>query len=126
MAAVYDGNYQSAFAAMTTQRAEAICVAASTFFIRDRAQIIELASKHRLPAIYESSEYARAGGLMAYGTSTSALQRRRATYIDRIFKGAKPGDLPIEQPQTLELGHQPQSSEDTRYQTPAVSTVTRG
>lgn len=100
---VHDGNYDSAFAALMTKRAEAVCVAGSTFFARDGAQIIALASKHRLPAIYESPEYAKAGGLIAYGASIYMLQRRRATYIDRIFKGAKPGELAIEQPTTFEL-----------------------
>jgi len=65
--------------------------------------IIQLALKHRLPAIYEWPDQVEDGGLMAYGTSRSELERRMAAYIDRIFKGAKPGDLPVEQPTTFEL-----------------------
>jgi len=103
VAVVRDGDYELAFAAMMSERPHALSVAASTFFVRDRLRIIELAAKHWLPTIYESPGHARSGGLMAYATSTSALELRRATYIDRIFKGAKPGDLPIEQPTRFEL-----------------------
>jgi putative ABC transport system substrate-binding protein len=62
-----------------------------------------LAVKHRLPAIYEDKGYVDAGGLMSYGPNFPDLYRRSASYIDRIFKGAKPGDLPIEQPTTFEF-----------------------
>jgi putative ABC transport system substrate-binding protein len=65
--------------------------------------ILELAAKHRLPAIYPSKEFVENGGLMAYGVSYPDLYRRAATYIDKIFKGAKPADLPIEQPTKFEL-----------------------
>lgn len=100
---VHDGNYESALATMVAKRVEGIGIAESTFFVRDRFQIVELAAKHGLPATYELPEYARAGGLMAYGTSTWVLQRRRATCIDRIFNGAKPGELAIEQPTNFAL-----------------------
>jgi putative ABC transport system substrate-binding protein len=88
---------------MAVGRPKALFVGASTFFPRDRKRIIQLALKHRLPAIYEWPDQVEAGGLMAYGTSRSELERRMAAYIDRIFKGAKPGDLPIEQPSKFEL-----------------------
>jgi ABC-type uncharacterized transport system substrate-binding protein len=65
--------------------------------------ILELAAKHRLPAIYSTKEFVESGGLMAYGVSYPDLYRRAATYIDKIFKGAKPADLPIEQPTKFEL-----------------------
>ncbi len=96
-------DYERAFASMVTEKPRALFVGASTFFVRDRKRIIQLASKHRLPAIYEWPDQVEDGGLMAYGTSRSELVRRAAVYIDRIFKGAKPGDLPIEQPTKLEL-----------------------
>jgi putative ABC transport system substrate-binding protein len=100
---VRDGDYERAFASMAAVRPGALFVGASTFFSRDRKRIIQLALKHRLPAIYEWPDQAEDGGLMAYGTSRSELDRRMAAYLDRIFKGAKPGDLPIEQPSKFEL-----------------------
>jgi putative ABC transport system substrate-binding protein len=100
---VHDDDYEGAFATIRAKSCDALIVASSTYFVRDRLKIIDRAATHRLPAIYESPEHAQSGGLMAYGTSTSALERRRALYIDRIFKGAKPGDLPIEQPTTFKL-----------------------
>ena len=68
-----------------------------------RKRIAELAAKHRLPAIYGGREFVEAGGLMFYGPSFTEIYRRAATYVDRIFKGAKPADLPVEQPSKFEL-----------------------
>jgi len=68
-----------------------------------RQLITDLAAKHRLPAIYASKEFVDVGGLMAYGVSYPDLYSRSATFIDKIFRGAKPGDLPVEQPTKLEL-----------------------
>jgi putative ABC transport system substrate-binding protein len=103
IAEVQGSDYESAFATLATGRPSALFVAGSTFFFRDRKRIIELAAKHRLPAIYEWPEQVRDGGLMAYGTDLSQGYQRIAGYVDRIFKGAKPGDLPIEQPTKFEL-----------------------
>ena len=83
--------------------AEAIDVLASPFFNAHRAHLVELAARYRLPAIYESREYAQVGGLMTYGQDLSILFRRAATYVDKILKGAKPADLPWEQPTKFEL-----------------------
>jgi putative ABC transport system substrate-binding protein len=69
----------------------------------ERAHVAGLAVEHRLPAIYPRIEYTDAGGLMSYGVNTPELFRRAATYVDKILKGAKPGDLPVEQPTTFEL-----------------------
>jgi putative ABC transport system substrate-binding protein len=84
-------------------RADAALVLASAIFISQRSQLADLAVKNGLPAVYQASEYVEAGGLMTYGASISDLFRRSATYVDRILKGAKPSDLPVEQPTTFEL-----------------------
>ena len=69
----------------------------------ERTQVVELAVKNRLPAIYNVADYVEAGGLMTYGVSITDVYRRAATYVDKILKGAKPADLPIEQPKKFEL-----------------------
>jgi putative tryptophan/tyrosine transport system substrate-binding protein len=73
------------------------------FTLSQRAQLVEFAAEHRLPAIYENSDFVDVGGLMSYGPNISDLYRRAATYVDKILKGAKPADLPIEQPTKIEL-----------------------
>jgi putative ABC transport system substrate-binding protein len=100
---VRDADYDRAFAAMTTERADAVFVVASVILTTDRERIIQLAAKHRLPAIYDWREHVEAGGLMAYGGSISGFTRRAALYVDRIFKGANPADLPVERATTFEL-----------------------
>ena len=92
-----------AFAAMTRERAGALLILADPLFTRQRRQIAELAMKRRLPSIFWTAVYTEAGGLMVYGPSTLDLERRAATYVDKILKGAKPGDLPVEQPTKFEL-----------------------
>ena len=94
-----EGAYQEA----KRGKAEAINVLASPFFNNHRARLVGLAEQYRFPSIYESREYAQAGGLMTYGQDLDVLFRRSATYIDRILKGAKPADLPWEQPTKFEL-----------------------
>lgn len=81
-----------------TLRAGLLAAPPSPTFSRHRVQLAELAVKHRLPGIYEHDGYAEAGGLMSYGPDFDDLYRRSASYVDRIFKGASPGDLPFEQP----------------------------
>jgi putative ABC transport system substrate-binding protein len=100
---VRDGDFERAFTTIAAQRPEALFVGAHTFFMLSRMRIIELAAKHRLPAIYEWPEQVEDGGLMSYGASLSGIARRIAAYVDRIFKGAKAGELPIEQPTRIEL-----------------------
>ena len=85
------------------ERADGVHVLPSPFFHRYRARIAELANRHRLPTISESREYVQDGGLMSYGPNFPDMHRRAASYVDRILKGAKPGDLPIEQPTRYEL-----------------------
>ena len=75
----------------------------SNMFRAHRARIVELAARHRLPATFSDRGYVEAGGLMSYGPDRKAISRQLASYVDRILKGAKPGDLPIEQPTKFEL-----------------------
>ena len=96
-------DFDRAFSALTTGRAEALTVASSSVAFRNRGRIANLAQKHRLPSIYGLREFADAGGLMAYGPNYADGWRRAAKYVDRILKGAKPGDLPVEQPTKFEL-----------------------
>jgi putative ABC transport system substrate-binding protein len=98
-----DADYERAFASIVAGRATALFVVSSPQLNRDRARIIALAAKHRLPAIYQWREQAEDGGLMAYGSSVSGLSRRTASYVDRILKGASPAELPVEQPPTYEF-----------------------
>ena len=93
----------SAFAALTTFRADAIFVPADPLFFQHRTRLAELAAKSRLPAMWGIRDQAEAGGLMAYGVNLRDLSRRAATYVDKILKGAKPADLPVEQPTKFEL-----------------------
>jgi putative ABC transport system substrate-binding protein len=88
---------------MTSEQAGAVIVLVDAMLQNNRARITDLAARHRLPAVYGLSEYAEAGGLLAYGPHRLDLFRRAATYVDRILKGAKPGDLPVEQPTRFEL-----------------------
>jgi putative ABC transport system substrate-binding protein len=96
-------DLEGAFAAMTLQHADALVVVPDAFFVLNRTRVAELAIQHRLPAIYLYAEHVHAGGLIAYGPNYHELFRRAATYVDKIFKGAKPGDLPIEQPMRFQL-----------------------
>lgn len=98
-----NSDYDEAFANMTAQRANALFVLASPILNAGRDRIIQLAAKHRLPAIYEWPEHAEVGGMMAYGSSLAGLSRRVAWYVERILKGTKPADLPVEQPTRFEL-----------------------
>ena len=100
---VQNGDYEGAFSAMATERADTLFVVSNPVLNRDRKRIIALAARHRLPAIYEWRESAEDGGLLAYGAKFRELNRRVAAYVDKILKGAKPGDLPVEQPTTFEL-----------------------
>jgi putative ABC transport system substrate-binding protein len=92
-----------AFAAMTHERARAVIVIADPMLYSERRRIGDLALKHHLPSIHGVAEYVEAGGLLSYGPSYSALFRRAAIYLDKILKGAKPAELPIEQPTQISL-----------------------
>ena len=96
-------DIETAFRAASKGRADAVLVLAGGVAQCSRTQIAELAVKSRLPAIYDRPEYVEAGGLMTYGANFTDLDRRAATYVDKILKGAKPADLPVEQPTKFEL-----------------------
>ena len=96
-------DIETAFREASKGRAEAVLVLASAVAGSHRTQIVELAVKGRLPAIYNVAEFVEDGGLMSYGVSVIDLYRRAATYVDKILKGAKPADLPVEQPVKFEL-----------------------
>jgi len=94
---------EGAFAAMTKERAEALLVDPHPFWWPHRQRIIDLAAQSRLPAMYHDSEFVKAGGLMAYDANNPAIFRRLGFYVDKILKGVKPADLPVEQPTKFEL-----------------------
>jgi len=93
----------TAFARMTREHADAVSVSASHLFFVQRSQIADLALKHRMPSIFALREHSESGGLMSYGQNLADSYQRAATYVDKILKGAKPADLPIEQPTKFEL-----------------------
>jgi putative tryptophan/tyrosine transport system substrate-binding protein len=92
-----------AFATLHQAGVAALLVMTDAMFLSQRARVVDLALQHQLPAAYHEREFAEAGGLMAYGPNEPAIFRRAAVYVDKILKGARPGDLPIEQPTKLEL-----------------------
>jgi putative ABC transport system substrate-binding protein len=96
-------DFAPAYAAAAGAQAEAVILSPSPVLTFHNKPLVDLAAKHRLPAIYGNPESVKLGGLMSYGPSFTALFRRAATYVDKILKGAKPGDLPIEQPTKFEL-----------------------
>jgi ABC-type uncharacterized transport system substrate-binding protein len=97
------GDFEGAFRTARDTRAQALLVLPSPILNHHRRGLIELAARYRLPAIYEFKEYVQDGGLISYGPSLPDMYRRAASYVDRLLKGAKPGDLPIERPVTFEL-----------------------
>ena len=96
-------DYEGAFAAASSARAEAMVVEQCYTNVLNQQRIVDLAATHRLPAIYSGRPWVRAGGLMSYGPRWRDVERRAATYVDKILKGAKPGDLPVEQPTKFDL-----------------------
>ena len=96
-------DFESAFVTMSKARSTGVVILPDPIFLSRREQIAELALKHRLPTIFGRRENAEAGGLMAYGPKFSDDIRQAVAYVDRIFKGAKPADLPVEQPTKFEL-----------------------
>ena len=96
-------EFDHAFTTMANARAEALFQFPSTMLFNERRRIIDLAARHHLPAMFNAREFVQLGGLIAYGSNLAELNWRAATYVDKIFKGAKPSDLPVEQPTKFEL-----------------------
>jgi putative tryptophan/tyrosine transport system substrate-binding protein len=96
-------DIEAGFRAASKERADAVLVLNSAILLSQRTQVVDLAAKSRIPAIYWAPEFVEAGGLMTYSVSFIDLHRRAATYVDKILKGAKPADLPVEQPKKFEF-----------------------
>jgi putative ABC transport system substrate-binding protein len=96
-------DFDRAFSDMTRARAGALAVLGSGILNSERRRLVDLAAEHRLPTVYTSRDFVDAGGLMSYGPSLADSFRRAAAYVDKILKGTKPGDLPVEQPTKFEL-----------------------
>jgi putative ABC transport system substrate-binding protein len=96
-------DLDAAFSAMARERPDALLLLGTPMFFVERQRVVALSSGLRLPAMFTGREFVEVGGLMSYGASLTDLLRRAATYVDRILKGAKPGDLPVEQPTKFEL-----------------------
>jgi putative tryptophan/tyrosine transport system substrate-binding protein len=97
------GEIDRAFVAMTREKPDAVIVLLDSIFLDRRTRIADLAVKQRMPTVYGAGEHAEAGGLMTYGPNIPSMFRRAATFVDKILKGAKPADLPVEQPTKFEL-----------------------
>jgi putative ABC transport system substrate-binding protein len=98
-----EGDFDHTFHAIVGQRSGALVMLADRLFLHHRARIVEFTARHRLPAVYAYSEMVEVGGLMSFGPSYPEMHRRAAYYVDKILKGAKPSDLPVEQPTKFEL-----------------------
>jgi ABC-type uncharacterized transport system substrate-binding protein len=96
-------EFDRAFSTMTRERAEALIVFPSPMLFNERRHVVDLAAKHRLPSMFGATEFVELGGLISYGASINDLVRRGANHVDKILKGAKPTDLPVEQPMKFEL-----------------------
>ena len=97
------GDLAATFLGMKKNHDQAVVVTSAAFMFVHRKTVIDLAAAHRIPAVYELEVFVEPGGLMSYGVNVSEMKRRAAVYVDKILKGAKPADLPVEQPMKFEL-----------------------
>jgi putative ABC transport system substrate-binding protein len=98
-----DSHFNQAFDTIAKERPDAFIVLADRVFLHNRGRIVDFAARNRVPAVYPYRELVEAGGLMSFGPNYADMHRRAATYVDKILKGAKAGDLPVEQPTKFEL-----------------------
>ena len=107
-------DFEGAFARAKKERAQALITTTGGLINTQQRQVLDFAAKNRLPAIYHYSEFVEAGGLMSYGPDNTDLWRRAADFVDKILKGAKPADLPVEQPNEVRVHHQSESGQADR------------
>src|SRR6266508_3661718 len=105
-----DSDFDQAFDSIVRERPDAFIVFADRVFLHNRGRIVDFAARNRLPAVYPYRELVEAGGLMSFGPNYAEMHRRAATYVDKILKGAKPAELPVEQPTKFELIVNPKSA----------------
>jgi putative tryptophan/tyrosine transport system substrate-binding protein len=98
-----ESEIDAAFATLVQRQAGALLVGTDAFFVGRREQLVALAARHGVPTLYDRREFAAVGGLISYGPSTTALGRQAGIYLGKILNGAKPADLPVQQPTTFEL-----------------------
>ena len=96
-------DFDSAFARAKKERAQALIATTGGLIATQQRQVLDFAAKNRLPAMYQTSEFVEAGGLMSYGPNYTDLWRRAADFVDKILKGTKPADMPVEQPTKFEF-----------------------
>src|SRR6516162_5062278 len=96
-------SFDSAFAMIASEPIDALLTLEDPFTLQNRKRIVDFAAEQRLPAIYETGEFVETGGLISYGPNQPIIERRAAEYVDKIFKGTKPADLPVEQPSKFEM-----------------------
>src|SRR5437762_111749 len=101
--AATEAEIDAAFSSLVQRQAGALIVGTDPFFVAQREQLVALAAHYRLPAAYDGRLYAEAGGLISYGTDLTSVNRLHGTYVGKVLKGAKPGDLPVQQPTKFEL-----------------------
>ena len=110
--------FERAFADAAQKRVDALFQFPNPTFYENRKRLVDLAAQHRLPTMYNAKEFVEVGGLIAYGASPLGLNRRTAIYVDKILGGAKPADLPVEQPTTFDLALNRKTAETLGFTVP--------